>query len=57
MIADIDPYPAMKDSGVPWLGEVPERWETRRGGLPGEGGATLVLALSIWRWRRRPRDS
>ncbi len=27
MIADLLPYPAMKDSGVPWLGEVPEHWE------------------------------
>jgi len=26
MIADLKPYPAMKDSGVPWLGEVPEHW-------------------------------
>jgi type I restriction enzyme S subunit len=24
------PYPAYKDSGVPWLGEVPEHWEVRR---------------------------
>jgi type I restriction enzyme S subunit len=24
------PYPAYKDSGVPWLGEVPEHWETAR---------------------------
>ena len=23
----LKPYPAMKDSGVPWLGEVPEHWE------------------------------
>jgi hypothetical protein len=23
-IADVKPYPATKDSGVPWLGEVPE---------------------------------
>ena len=30
MIADLKPYPAMKDSGVPWLGEVPEHWEVRR---------------------------
>ena len=29
MIADLKPYPAMKDSGVPWLGEVPEHWEVR----------------------------
>jgi len=24
------PYPECKDSGVPWLGEIPEHWETRR---------------------------
>jgi type I restriction enzyme S subunit len=31
MIADLKPYPTMKDSGVEWLGEVPEHWEV----LPG----------------------
>ena len=30
MIASLKPYPAMKDSGLPWLGEVPEHWEVRR---------------------------
>ncbi|MHB8907595.1 MAG: restriction endonuclease subunit S [Syntrophales bacterium] len=30
MVADLKPYPAMKDSGVPWLGEVPEHWEVQR---------------------------
>ncbi len=30
MIADLKPYPAMKDSGVPWLGDVPEHWEVRK---------------------------
>jgi type I restriction enzyme S subunit len=30
MIGDLKPYPAMKDSGVPWLGQVPEHWEVRR---------------------------
>ncbi len=30
MIADLLPYPAMKDSGLPWLGEVPEHWEVRK---------------------------
>ena len=30
MIADLKSYPAMKDSGVQWLGEVPEHWELRR---------------------------
>ncbi len=27
MIPDLKPYPAMKDSGVEWLGEVPEHWD------------------------------
>ncbi len=31
MITNLKPYPAMKDSGVEWLGEVPEHWEVRRG--------------------------
>ena len=30
MIADFKPYPAMKSSGMLWLGEVPEHWEVRR---------------------------
>lgn len=30
MIAKPKPYPAMKDSGVPWLGEVPGHWRTER---------------------------
>lgn len=30
MIDGLKPYPKMKDSGVPWLGEVPEHWELRR---------------------------
>ena len=28
-----EPYPAYKDSGVEWLGQVPEHWEVRRGKL------------------------
>ncbi|MBM3396650.1 MAG: NADAR family protein, partial [Betaproteobacteria bacterium] len=27
-LSELKPYPAMKDSGVPWLGEVPEHWGT-----------------------------
>ena len=27
MITELKPYPTMKDSGVEWLGEVPEHWE------------------------------
>ena len=30
MTADLQPYPAMKNSGVEWLGEVPAHWEVRR---------------------------
>jgi len=30
MISDLKPYPAYRDSGVPWLGEVPEHWEVAR---------------------------
>jgi type I restriction enzyme S subunit len=30
MIADFRPYPAMKHSGVEWLGEVPEHWEVAK---------------------------
>jgi type I restriction enzyme, S subunit len=29
----LSPYPAYKDSGVPWLGEVPEHWDVRRNKL------------------------
>ena len=35
MIADLKPYPSMKDSGVEWLGDVPEHWEIRRLGQIG----------------------
>ena len=34
MIDGLKPYPAMKDSGVPWLGEVPEHWECVRSKTP-----------------------
>lgn len=29
MIADLKPYPEYKESGSPWLGQVPGHWETR----------------------------
>jgi type I restriction enzyme, S subunit len=32
VIDGLKPYPKMKDSGVPWLGDVPEHWECRRNG-------------------------
>lgn len=30
MIADLKPYANYKDSGLPWLGQVPKHWEVRR---------------------------
>lgn len=38
----LKPYPAMKDSGVPWLGDVPEHWEVSALGRLGRiaGGMT-----------------
>ena len=30
MIGDLKPYDDYKDSGVPWLGKVPEHWNTTR---------------------------
>ena len=32
MTRALDPYPAYRDSGLPWLGEIPEHWEVRRNG-------------------------
>jgi type I restriction enzyme, S subunit len=26
----LQPYPAYRDSGVPWLGKVPQHWEVRK---------------------------
>ena len=26
MIGELKPYPAMKDSGVPWIGKMPSHW-------------------------------
>jgi hypothetical protein len=30
MIDELKPYPAMKESGVPWLGRVPGHWNKVR---------------------------
>jgi type I restriction enzyme S subunit len=30
VISQLKPYPAIKDSGVPWLGDVPAHWNLRR---------------------------
>ena len=54
MITDLKPYPRMKDSGVPWLGEVPSHWTLlpgracyREKKVPNKGlTETTVLSLS-----------
>ena len=56
MIHDLKPYPAYKDSGVPWLGEVPEHWNVKRlkqcverfyaGGTPNSGNAEYYCDTS-----------
>jgi len=30
MIDGLKPYPKYKDSGLPWLGKVPEHWEVQK---------------------------
>ena len=30
MLGELKPYPAYKDFGVPWMGDVPEHWELPR---------------------------
>ena len=30
MIADLRPYSEYKDSGLPWIGQVPGHWEIKR---------------------------
>jgi type I restriction enzyme S subunit len=30
LIANLQPYPEYRESGVPWLGQIPARWEMRR---------------------------
>ena len=32
MIDGLRPYPEMKASGLPWLGDVPAHWDVRRNG-------------------------
>ena len=32
MMDDLKPYPEAKDSGLPWLGDIPAHWEIKRNG-------------------------
>jgi type I restriction enzyme S subunit len=64
MIADLKPYPVMKDSGVPWLGDVPEHWRALPGKscyqekkVPNTGlKETTVLSLSYGQIVVKPVD-
>ncbi len=48
MIAGLKPYPAYKDSGVPWLGDIPSAWTiARNGGLFGQRNDTGHPTLPI----------
>lgn len=55
MIVGLKPYPAYKNSGVPWLGEVPEHWDVLRGKwlfrhkkqINAGGASTNVLSLTL----------
>ena len=43
MPADLWPYPAYRDSGVKWMGRVPEHWEVRR-----LGATTERIVAGTW---------
>jgi type I restriction enzyme S subunit len=48
MIDGLKPYPAYKDSGLPWLGPVPAHWSVvRNGGLFGQRSQTGYSELPI----------
>lgn len=48
MIADLKPYPEYRESGLPWLGQVPEHWRVvRNGSLFGQRNQTGYAELPI----------
>ena len=55
MIADLKPYAEYKESGLPWLGQVPEHWSVQRTKwrfrhrkeLNADGDHTNVLSLTL----------
>jgi type I restriction enzyme, S subunit len=64
MIQTLKPYSAYKDSGVPWLGEVPEHWERLPGRscysvrqVPNKGlQEKTVLSLSYGQIKVKPEE-
>ena len=67
MIPDLKPYPAMKDSGVEWLGEVPEHWdvlpnraffaEVKKRGHPAEQMLSVTITKGVIPQRTLLADS
>jgi len=58
MIGRLQPYPAYKDSGVPWIGEVPidreddrVAWGRRAGEAAGKAGIGLGDAVLEVAWQ------
>lgn len=43
----IDPWAKMKDSGITWIGEIPEGWETKR----------MKYVVSIQTWDKNTQDN
>ncbi len=63
MIPDLKPYPAYKDSGVEWLGDVPEHWVVKRNKLfmrevneRSEDGSEELLTVSQYTGVTRRRE-
>jgi type I restriction enzyme S subunit len=63
MTSGLKPYPAYKDSGVPWLGEVPEHWVVKRNKLfmrevndRSEDGSEELLTVSQYTGVTRRRE-
>jgi type I restriction enzyme, S subunit len=61
VIDDLNPFPSMKDSGVPWLGEVPMAWDVVRCRHLFEirkriAGVLGFPVLSVTQQGLRPRD-
>lgn len=67
MISGMQPYPLYKDSGVPWLGEVPEHWnvlpnralftEVKERNRPEEQMLSVTITKGIIRQRALLADS
>ena len=63
MSTQIKPYPVMRNSGIPWLGDVPEQWEVKRNKLflrevkeRSEDGSEELLTVSQYTGVTRRRD-